>query len=42
MVDARSDSERLPWLDSPRAAKPARAPRRKLPRAPIFALLALC
>jgi len=41
MVDARSDSERLPWLDSPRAAKPARAPRRKLPRAPIFALLAL-
>ena len=41
MVDARTDSERLPWLDTPRATKPVRAPRRKLSRGPIFALLSL-
>lgn len=41
MGDARSESERLPWLDTPRSAKTSAAPRRKLPRAPIYVLLSL-
>lgn len=40
MSEARTEGERLPWLDTPRAPKPA-VPRRKLPRAPIFVLLSL-
>lgn len=40
MADARSEDERLPWLDTPRRPAPG-APRRKLPRTPIYVLLSL-
>ena len=40
MAGARTEGERLPWLDTPRAPE-ASVPRRKLPRAPIFVLLSL-